>query len=539
MCMLRSSSDLPGTGSSAASLMVRELCTICIARHSSSPGWRCCTRSAIRRPARKLLTAGPTTAPLLHPIGPQVPDDRHVQQVLDLCVRIGETLGGYHVTAAGRAAEISIASARSGWRWPRSHARAVPHPSERDPALACGPPAARGAAVGSCGRPGQRPRAGGSVSGQQADFVVVANRLPVDLERRDDGSDRLEAQPGRAGHRAGTDAAQPRRRVGGLAGARRRRRGPVRGRRAAAAPGDALRATTSRTTTRASPTTPSGRSTTTWSRRRPTTGTGGRPTSRSTSGSPGPPPRSPRRARRSGCRTTSCSWCPACSASCGRTCGSGSSCTSRSRRRSCSSSCRGASRSSRACSAPTSSASTPPGAPATSARLATRLDRRRRPATRDEVALRRPRRQARRVPHLDRLQLAGRAVPHARGAGAGRRDPRGAGRPASTLLLGVDRLDYTKGIDVRLRAFEELLEDGVVARRRRVDADRHAEPRARRALPAGCAPRSSRPSGGSTASTPASGTSRCTTCTSRCPATSWRRSTWPRTSCWSRRCATG
>ena len=28
------------------------------------------------------------------------------------------------------------------------------------------------------------------------------------------------------------------------------------------------------------------------------------------------------------------------------------------------------------------------------------------------------------------------------------------------MLLGVDRLDYTKGIDVRLRAFEELLDEG-------------------------------------------------------------------------------
>ena len=40
-----------------------------------------------------------------------------------------------------------------------------------------------------------------------------------------------------------------------------------------------------------------------------------------------------------------------------------------------------------------------------------------------------------------------------------RRDPRGVGRPA-TLLLGVDRLDYTKGIRQRLRAFGELLGDG-------------------------------------------------------------------------------
>ena len=33
------------------------------------------------------------------------------------------------------------------------------------------------------------------------------------------------------------------------------------------------------------------------------------------------------------------------------------------------------------------------------------------------------------------------------------------GNPA-TVLLGVDRLDYTKGIDVRLRAYRELLEEG-------------------------------------------------------------------------------
>jgi trehalose 6-phosphate synthase len=32
----------------------------------------------------------------------------------------------------------------------------------------------------------------------------------------------------------------------------------------------------------------------------------------------------------------------------------------------------------------------------------------------------------------------------------------------SKIILGVDRLDYTKGIGVRLAAFEELLEDGAV-----------------------------------------------------------------------------
>ena len=37
----------------------------------------------------------------------------------------------------------------------------------------------------------------------------------------------------------------------------------------------------------------------------------------------------------------------------------------------------------------------------------------------------------------------------------------GLGSPEH-VLLGVDRLDYTKGIDLRLRAFRELLEDGVL-----------------------------------------------------------------------------
>ena len=48
----------------------------------------------------------------------------------------------------------------------------------------------------------------------------------------------LEAQPGRAGHRAGADAAHPARRLGRLAGPGRRGGRPVRGRRPAAAPRD-------------------------------------------------------------------------------------------------------------------------------------------------------------------------------------------------------------------------------------------------------------------------------------------------------------
>ena len=50
------------------------------------------TAVRVRRPARKLLTPGPPTVELLHPVGPEVPDDRHVQQVIDLCIRIGEVL---------------------------------------------------------------------------------------------------------------------------------------------------------------------------------------------------------------------------------------------------------------------------------------------------------------------------------------------------------------------------------------------------------------------------------------------------------------
>ena len=77
------------------------------------------------------------------------------------------------------------------------------------------------------------------------------------------------------------------------------------------------------------------------------------------------------RAPPSGCTTTSCSWCRRCCARCDPTCGSASSCTSRSRRSSCSCSCRGAGRSSRGCSAPTSSASNRRAAPATSSRWPT------------------------------------------------------------------------------------------------------------------------------------------------------------------------
>lgn len=48
-------------------------------------------RGALRRDAKRLLTPGPSTVPMLI-LGPQVPDDAQVQQVLDVCMRVGEIL---------------------------------------------------------------------------------------------------------------------------------------------------------------------------------------------------------------------------------------------------------------------------------------------------------------------------------------------------------------------------------------------------------------------------------------------------------------
>ena len=49
-------------------------------------------RSALRREAHGFLHAGPPTVQLMRPLGPSVPDDARVQQVLDLCMRVGEVL---------------------------------------------------------------------------------------------------------------------------------------------------------------------------------------------------------------------------------------------------------------------------------------------------------------------------------------------------------------------------------------------------------------------------------------------------------------
>jgi len=55
--------------------------------------------------------------------------------------------------------------------------------------------------------------------------------------------------------------------------------------------------------------------------------------------------------------------------------------------------------------------------------------------------------------HLDEISRTSEVIERAKQVRADLGDP-------SRVVLGVDRLDYTKGIDVRLRAFEELLAEG-------------------------------------------------------------------------------
>jgi uncharacterized membrane protein YjjB (DUF3815 family) len=58
---------------------------------ATRPGTYAAERERLASPPTTAV-GGPPTAELLHPIGPEVPDDRHVQQVIDLCIRIGEVL---------------------------------------------------------------------------------------------------------------------------------------------------------------------------------------------------------------------------------------------------------------------------------------------------------------------------------------------------------------------------------------------------------------------------------------------------------------
>ena len=133
-----------------------------------------------------------------------------------------------------------------------------------------------------------------------------------------------------------------------------------------------------------------------------------------------------------------------------------------------------------------------PGAASNFARLARRLTdavecRRRAPTRRS------PRARGR-VPDLDRRGAADRS----RGRSRRRRNVRAEIRrdlgDPDVVLLGVDRLDYTKGIEQRVRAIAELFAEGVLDDlTARHGADRGTEPRGRHALPARArAPRAAR-----------------------------------------------
>jgi uncharacterized membrane protein YjjP (DUF1212 family) len=54
--------------------------------------WTRRLRGALRRESQDLVRGGPPTADLLRPVGPDVPSDAQVLQVLDLCMQVGEVL---------------------------------------------------------------------------------------------------------------------------------------------------------------------------------------------------------------------------------------------------------------------------------------------------------------------------------------------------------------------------------------------------------------------------------------------------------------
>jgi uncharacterized membrane protein YjjP (DUF1212 family) len=71
-------------------------------------------RGVLRREAHDLLHGGPPTIDLLRPIGPEVPSDAQVQQVLDLCMQVGEVLLGSGEPAGDTAATMMRLAAACG-----------------------------------------------------------------------------------------------------------------------------------------------------------------------------------------------------------------------------------------------------------------------------------------------------------------------------------------------------------------------------------------------------------------------------------------
>ena len=99
------------------------------------------------------------------------------------------------------------------------------------------------------------------------------------------------------------------------------------------------------------------------------------------------------------------------------------------------------------------------------------------------------------------------------------------------LMLGMDRLDYTKGIRHRLKAYEELLQDKEIAPPEVTLMQVALPSRERVKANAFFAPRSRARSGGSTGSTRPSARPPCTTCTTSTRVPRWWRCSWPPTSC--------
>ena len=103
-----------------------------------------------------------------------------------------------------------------------------------------------------------------------------------------------------------------------------------------------------------------------------------------------------------------------------------------------------------------------PGAASNFARSGAAAERRH--ERRRRAAVRRPRRPRRRVPDLDRRGRDRRAgATDRRSTSAAREIRRELGDP-ELVLLGVDRLDYTKGIEQRVTAVGELFAEGSLDR---------------------------------------------------------------------------
>jgi uncharacterized membrane protein YjjP (DUF1212 family) len=71
-------------------------------------------RDALRREAHDMLQGGPPTVEFLRPVGPEVPSDERVFQVLDLCLQVGEVLLSSGESGADTSATMARLAAACG-----------------------------------------------------------------------------------------------------------------------------------------------------------------------------------------------------------------------------------------------------------------------------------------------------------------------------------------------------------------------------------------------------------------------------------------